>query len=376
MGLINDVGGIWSKSGSESGSFIDKALGVAGKVTDTVNSITNVFSAAKEHKSVITDYRKASVHLPKYYKPYVADDPEDKGDVATIAVIKAVDSDKKTERDSQYEFVNELLGGNTKDTFILKNVQESYSERVQIIETFGEDFGVFLTGEKPKVFTFSGMLVNDAYRGWKSSFIAAYRELLRGSKLAKRGLKVSLHYDAIDMEGYILELVTNTESSDDVNVSFSFQMLITSYEDVGIRMYGTEPTYGGQLGWSLESSALSRLASRALTSFIPGLKGSGFEPVVGGLVDDLMNRFVSKKTNKKTSGRLSKFGDIYGSAAGSIGTISGLLGGSAFGAKAATSSTKAPATASLLNTTSDSVSGNFGDMVSDIDNTNKQYANT
>jgi len=372
MGLINDMGGIWSKSGSKSGSFIDKALNVAGKVTDTVNQITNVFTTAKEHKNVITDYRKASVHLPKYYKA------EDMEMVATIEVVKAVDSDTESTGDnktSKNQFVNDLLSGKAKDTFILKNIQESFSERHQVIETFGEDFAVFLTGERPKIFAYSGMLVNDAYRGWKSSFVAAYQELLRGSELAKRRRKVCLTYDYVTVQGYILELVTNTQSSDDVDVPFSFQMLITDYEDLGIEMFSDHPIYGGQLGWSLESSALSRLGSGLLTSFVPGLEGSGFEPVVGGLVDDLMNKFVSKKTNKKTSDRLSKGSDVYGSASKSAGTISGLLGGSAFGAKAATSSTKAPATAALLNTASDSVSGNFGDMVSDINNTNKQYSN-
>ena len=42
--------------------------------------------------------------------------------------------------------------------------------------------------------------------------------------------------------------------------------------------------------------------------------GSGFEPVVSGIVDDVINKTVSQGTIDKTSDRLSKFGDVYGSA--------------------------------------------------------------
>jgi len=371
MGAIGDMSNIWSRSGTDSSNTIDKVLDVAGKVTDTINQVTNIFTTADEHQNVISDYRKASVHLPKYYRA------EDMETVAIISVVKAIDSDTGTTSDntsSKNQFVNDLLSGKTKDTFILKNVQESFTERHHVVETFGDDFAVFLTGERPKVFVYSGILINDAYRGWKSSFVAAYQELLRGSELAKRRRKVSLTYDYVTVQGYILELATNTDSTNDVDVSFSFHMLITDYEDLGIDVFSEAPTYGGQLGWSLESSALSRLGSGLLTAFIPGLEGSGFEPVVGGLVDDLTNKFVSKGTNKEISGWLSKGSDIYGSATKSAGTISGLVSSSAFGAKAATSATAAPETASLLNTTSDSVSGDFGDMITDIDTTASEFA--
>lgn len=44
------------------------------------------------------------------------------------------------------------------------------------------------------------------------------------------------------------------------------------------------------------------------------IAGSGFEPVISGVVDDVVNKTVSNGTINKTSDRLSKFGDVYGSA--------------------------------------------------------------
>lgn len=44
------------------------------------------------------------------------------------------------------------------------------------------------------------------------------------------------------------------------------------------------------------------------------MAGSGFEPVISGVVDDVVNKTVSNGTIDKTSDRLSKLGDVYGSA--------------------------------------------------------------
>lgn len=369
MGVLTDVNNVWSKSGSDSGSVIDKVLGVAEKVMDTVNQVVNIFTTAKEHKNVITDYRKASVHLPKYYL-------EQGGEkVATIEVIEAIGGDEKTgnaKETSPNKYIQDLLDRKTKDTFILENIQEVFAERYQVVETFGEDFGVFLTGERPKVFTYSGVLVNDAYRGWKSKFVAAYQALLRGSKLAQKRLKVKLVYDYVEVEGYVIELATNMESTNEVDVKFTFQVLVTGYNDLGLEKFNETPAYGGQLGWPLDSTALSRLASDVLIQLIPGLAGSGYESVIGGVIDDLFNKFVPKGTNSGISGKLSKAGDIFGSATQTAGVITGLLG-AAFAAKAATSSEKAPETASLLGETSKSVSGGFGDMLTKVTGVNKQF---
>lgn len=366
MGLIGDTTNVWSRSGSGSGSFVDKVLDVAEQVTDTINLIANIFAGAKERKLVISDYRKASVHLPKYYK---VDNYEV---VATIGIIDASGSSSGSKREtSGNAFVNDLWKRERKDTFILKNVQESFSERNQTVETFGEDFAVLFTGEAPKIFTFSGTLINDAYRMWKSSFVAAYNELLRGSKLAQNKLKVEIVYDYVVVEGYILNLVCQTESEDDVNVPFSFNLLVTRYEDTGIDIFSESPVYGGQLGWPLDSSALSRFASGLLTTFIPGLSGSGFEPIIGGVVDDIFNEFVSKSSQEKISRRMGKASDVYSS----VGTAIALPGiiGEAIGAKSATSSTVATSTASLADTSSGTVSGDFGTMVADIETVNQQF---
>lgn len=42
--------------------------------------------------------------------------------------------------------------------------------------------------------------------------------------------------------------------------------------------------------------------------------GSGFEPAISGIIDDVVNKTVSKKTVDSASDRISKFSDVYGEA--------------------------------------------------------------
>lgn len=366
MGLIGDTTDIWSRSGSGSGAFIDKVLDVAEQVTDMVNLIANIFAGAKERKLVVSDYRKASLTLPKYYKS------EGEEHVATISLIDAILSDgsDRTKKGGG-DWSDELIDGKEKDTFILKGIQEVFKERSQVVETFGEDFAVFFTGKSPSIFLFSGVLINDAYRNWKSLFVDGYQRYMNGSECARRKLKVRIFYDYVTIEGYLFDLSMTMDSLDDVNVPFSFNILVTDYYDYGVDEFKEAPVYGGQLGWPLNSSALSRFASGLLTTFIPGLAGSGFEPIIGGVVDDIFNEFVSKSTQDKISGRMAQGSDIYSSVGTAI-ALPGIIGG-AIGAKSATSSSTATSTSSLADTSSGVVSGDLGSMVNDIESVNQQF---
>jgi len=57
------------------------------------------------------------------------------------------------------------------------------------------------------------------------------------------------------------------------------------------------------------------------------IAGSGFEPVISGVVDDVVNKTVDNATIDKVSDRLSKFGDVYGSAKTIPGNIKEAAGG-------------------------------------------------
>jgi hypothetical protein len=129
------------------------------------------------------------------------------------------------------------------DQFVLQNAQETDSERVQLVETFGQPVAFFF-GRRPRVFNYSGFLYNSgkpktvvnsaAQFGssqvansmlWRDNFKMAYDLFLRGTRCVQFKARAYLTYDRVVREGFIL----NTAIQQDVRpnfVSFSFSMYV------------------------------------------------------------------------------------------------------------------------------------------------------
>lgn len=116
-----------------------------------------------------------------------------------------------------------LLPAYTK--FFLENVQESHAERSQIIETFG-DFYVFMFGERPPIYNFSGQLVNSVNASWVTDFMFTYDRFLRGTKCVEQNATVTVVYGGRQAEGLLLSTSTNTNASIDGAVQFNFSMVV------------------------------------------------------------------------------------------------------------------------------------------------------
>ena len=123
--------------------------------------------------------------------------------------------------------------------FFLESVQESHTERTQIVETFG-DFYVFMFGEKPSVYSFSGQLVNSKNANWVTDFMLMYDLFLRGTKCVELDARAVLTYGGRQIEGFILNIATQTSAAMEGAVGISFQVLVTEKklygfsEDMGV----------------------------------------------------------------------------------------------------------------------------------------------
>lgn len=131
--------------------------------------------------------------------------------------------------------------------FILESVQESHAERTQVVETFG-DFYVFMFGERPPTYTFSGVLINTRNANWVSDFMYYYETHLRGSQCLERQAKLVLTYGGRQVEGYMLNIghVTNAANEGAVTVSFSIIVTARNYlgfsDDFGVTL-GSDGSY-------------------------------------------------------------------------------------------------------------------------------------
>ncbi len=112
--------------------------------------------------------------------------------------------------------------------FLIQAIQETRSEKQQIIETFGEDY-VYFFGERPRVLDVNGMLINTADFNWKSEFWKNYDEHLRGTKLVEQNARLYLYFDDVVIEGYMLGAAASVDAGQPHMLPFRFNLFVTNY---------------------------------------------------------------------------------------------------------------------------------------------------
>ncbi len=115
---------------------------------------------------------------------------------------------------------------NANHNFILQSVQEQRSEKVQVIETFGDHFAFFY-GQKPIIIGVSGFLFNTADFNWKNEFLANYDRFLRGTRCAETRTRVFMGWDDVLAQGYMLNVSINYDKDLPNVVPFQFSLLLT-----------------------------------------------------------------------------------------------------------------------------------------------------
>jgi len=115
--------------------------------------------------------------------------------------------------------------------FLIHRITRRQSEKLHLIETFGDqDFGFFY-GQKPIQMDFQGTLMNTEDFNWRSEWWANYQEVLRGTKLVERGARIYLTYDTYTLEGYLLSSSTTEMADTPYHAVFQFSMWVTRWED-------------------------------------------------------------------------------------------------------------------------------------------------
>jgi hypothetical protein len=131
--------------------------------------------------------------------------------------------------------------------FILSSVQESQTERSQIVETFG-DFYVFMFGQRPSMYNFSGLLVNTKSSSWVTDFMYMYDQYLRGTKCVEQNAVAIISYGGRQVEGLILSTANQTDAATESGVPFQFSVVVFER-----RYYN----FSEDMGYSLDSKGKS-----------------------------------------------------------------------------------------------------------------------
>lgn len=119
--------------------------------------------------------------------------------------------------------------------FLIQSVSEERQEKSQVLETFGEPY-IFLFGERPRMLTIQGVLINTSDFNWEAEWWHNYENYLRGTQAVNADARMYIQYEQNLVGGYILSCNSAKSVGEPYTVGFSFQMFVTSYtnfSDVG-----------------------------------------------------------------------------------------------------------------------------------------------
>lgn len=225
-----------SKEDLKDASKEDKNLVIAKKeVFITASTGDSPKSPNLSYSNRVADYyRNGRENLDGSLAEYPRSaDPFDVGVDGTTASIRVFGKPKgKTE-------TMDLIPAYTK--FILDGVQESHTERSQIIETFG-DFYVFMFGQRPPVYNFTGTLINAKNASWVTDFMYMYEMWLRGTRCVENNAIVIITYGGRQIEGLILSTANQTMAASEMGVPFQFSVVVFER-----RYYNFSPDMGFSL---------------------------------------------------------------------------------------------------------------------------------
>ena len=135
------------------------------------------------------------------------------------------------------------------DRFLLTDFNVSYSEKTQIMTTFGDNEVVYYFGKNPVIINLSGVLVDSLTNDWFGNFINLYNNFLRGTQLARNFEMLQLVLPNMTIVGSILSLSHQQTSTRDTDIPFSMQfyakqIMMLPQPTLGIYGYSQQPLSG------------------------------------------------------------------------------------------------------------------------------------
>jgi hypothetical protein len=112
--------------------------------------------------------------------------------------------------------------------FFIQQVEEQRMEKQQIVETFGEPF-IFFYGERPRIISIAGVLLNTFDFNWEAEWWHNYETVIRGTKCVENDARVFLTYDNTLISGYIFSATASKLAAERNWIPFNFQIFVTDY---------------------------------------------------------------------------------------------------------------------------------------------------
>ncbi len=109
--------------------------------------------------------------------------------------------------------------------FLLQRASHAFQEKSQVIETLADNYVVYYFGAAAVPFTYSGTVLNTVEDDQAINMFRIYRDMIRGTQLARRRKLLRLRYNGMIVSGSVQNLNLDLDGDNEMSLSFSFQLL-------------------------------------------------------------------------------------------------------------------------------------------------------
>lgn len=109
--------------------------------------------------------------------------------------------------------------------FLMQRADHSFQEKSQVVETLADNYVIYYFGAAAVPFTYSGTVLNTVEDDQGINMLRIYRDMIRGTQLARRRKLVRLRYNGMIVAGSIMGLQLGLEADSEMAMSFSFQLM-------------------------------------------------------------------------------------------------------------------------------------------------------
>ena len=114
--------------------------------------------------------------------------------------------------------------------FLLQQADHQFQEKSQIVETLADNYVVYYFGQAAIPFNYSGTVLNTFEDDQAINMLRIYRDMIRGTQLARRRKLVRMRYNGMIVAGSIMGLSLGLSADPETSMSFSFQLLPKSVQ--------------------------------------------------------------------------------------------------------------------------------------------------
>jgi hypothetical protein len=109
--------------------------------------------------------------------------------------------------------------------FLLQDLQMPFQEKTQVVETLADNYVIYYFGQAAVPFTLSGTVLNTVEDDQAINMLRIYRDMIRGTQLARRRKLLRLRVNGMVIAGSALSLSLGLGAESEMYLSFSMQVM-------------------------------------------------------------------------------------------------------------------------------------------------------